>query len=125
SYPVPGQPSLSVSVSNRSNLSISGVVGSNTDYINIYVGGSRQWRLYVKNSSTYSVTYYGSYNTTYTVEAEATNSYHTAARASRTVTTLGPPPPDPPPAPSGLNMYDSGETWASFAWNSVSSAEKY
>lgn len=123
--PVPGTPSLSVSVTDRRNLFISGYKGSDTDYIEIYINGTRQWNMYMGSESYFSVTYYGSYSTTYTVMVQGRNSWNTGSSRSTTVTTLSAPPPDPPATPTNFNIYNSGETWASFAWNAVPNATSY
>lgn len=124
SNPTPGTPTLNVSA-NGNQISISGSKGSNTDYIRIYVDDTRVWNLYVRNSSTYSVTYNGNYSTRYKITAEPTNTWYVGSTVTRYITTGSEPLPDPPPAPTGLNMYDSGETWASFAWNAAPRADKY
>ncbi|WP_424236306.1 fibronectin type III domain-containing protein [Bhargavaea ginsengi] len=125
SNPVPGTPTLSLSLRNDRDVYISGTIRSDTTHLEVYVDDVRRWTLYVATSSTYGVTYYGNYNTRYKIHVIPKNSWHTGSTVTRYITTNPEPPPDPPPAPSGFNIYNQGETWASFAWNTTARAEKY
>lgn len=123
--PTPFAPTMTLS-SSGTTVTVSGTAGSYTSYIQLYVNNSYRVTRYALAGESYTYSFSGSYNTTYTVLATPYNSDGVpGSQASRTIITGSEPLPDPPPAPSGLNMYASTETTASFAWNDTPRASKY